>query len=61
MSKKVPSGRTLSTYDKYLPGYKTGSPKERPVVVLDLDKMLEIGLSLLIVFQLSATRTATSR
>ena len=35
-SGKVPQGRTLSTYDRYLPGgKKTGSKKERPVVVIE--------------------------
>lgn len=35
-SGKVPQGRTLSTYDNYLPGGKqTGSQKERPVVVIE--------------------------
>ena len=35
-SGKVPQGRTLSTHDNYLPGgKKTGSQKERPVVVIE--------------------------
>lgn len=35
-SGKIPQGRTLSTYDNYLSeGKKTGSRKERPVVVIE--------------------------
>lgn len=35
-SGKIPQGRTLSTYDNFLPGgKKTGSRKERPVVVIE--------------------------
>lgn len=35
-SGRVPQGRTLSTYDHYLPGgKKTGSKKKRPVVVIE--------------------------
>lgn len=55
MSKKVPSGRTLSTYDKYLPGYKTGSPKERPVVVIESNHKNELAVVPL------STRSGTRR
>ena len=42
-SGKVPQGRTLSTYDKYLPGgKKTGSQKKRPVVVIEANEKMTL-------------------
>ena len=42
---KVPQGRTLSTYDKYLPGGKnTGSEKKRPVVVIEANARNELAV-----------------
>ena len=42
---KVPQGRTLSTYDKYLPGGKnTGSEKKRPVVVIETNARNELAV-----------------
>lgn len=44
-SGKVPQGRTLSTYDKYLPGgKKTGSQKERPVVVIETNPKNDLAV-----------------
>ena len=44
-SGKVPKGRTLSTYDKYLPGgKKTGSDKKRPVVVIEANPENELAV-----------------
>ena len=44
-SGKVPKGRTLSTYDKYLPGgKKTGSDKKRPVVVIEANSENELAV-----------------
>ena len=44
-SGKVPKGRTLSTYDKYLPGgKKTGSDKKRPVVVIEANSENEVAV-----------------
>lgn len=41
----VPQGRTLSTYDKYLPGgQKTGSQKERPVVVIEANTKNDLAV-----------------
>lgn len=44
-SGKVPKGRTISTYDKYLPGgKKTGSDKKRPVVVIEANASNELAV-----------------
>ena len=44
-SGKVPKGRTLSTYDKYLSGgKKTGSDKKRPVVVIEANASNELAV-----------------
>lgn len=44
-SGKVPQGRTLSTYDKYLSGgKKTGSQKERPVVVIEANAKNDLAV-----------------
>lgn len=44
-SGKIPQGRTLSTYDKYLPGgKKTGSQKERPVVVIEANPKNDLAV-----------------
>ena len=44
-SGKVPKGRTLSTYDKYLlGGKKTGSDKKRPVVVIEANASNELAV-----------------
>ena len=41
----VPQGRTLSTYDKYLSGgQKTGSQKERPVVVIEANTKNDLAV-----------------
>ncbi len=45
VSGRVPQGRTLSTYDNYLgDGYKTGSRKERPVVVIEANKQNDLAV-----------------
>lgn len=42
---KVPQGRTLSTYDHYLGnGKKTGSKKERPVVVIETNDYNDLAV-----------------
>lgn len=42
---KVPQGRTLSTYDHYLgKGGKTGSKKERPVVVIETNDYNDLAV-----------------
>ena len=42
---KVPQGRTLSTYDRYLgKGGKTGSKKERPVVVIETNDYNDLAV-----------------
>ena len=42
---KVPQGRTLSTYDRYLgKGGKTGSKKERPVVVIEANDYNDLAV-----------------
>lgn len=42
---KVPQGRTLSTYDHYLGnGKKTGSKKERPVVVIEANENNDLAV-----------------
>ncbi len=42
---KVPQGRTLSTYDHYLGnGKKTGSEKERPVVVIEANENNDLAV-----------------
>lgn len=42
---KVPQGRTLSTYDHYLgKGGKTGSKKERPVVVIEANDYNDLAV-----------------
>lgn len=42
---KVPQGRTLSTYDQYLgKGGKTGSKKERPVVVIEANDYNDLAV-----------------
>ena len=42
---KVPQGRTLSTYDHYLgKGRKTGSKKERPVVVIEANDYNDLAV-----------------
>ena len=42
---KVPQGRTLSTYDHYLGnGKKTGSKKERPVVVIEANDYNDLAV-----------------
>lgn len=44
-SGKVSKGRTISTYDKYLPGgKKTGSEKKRPVVVIEANASNELAV-----------------
>lgn len=44
-SGKVPQGRTLSTYDRYLgKGGKTGSKKERPVVVIETNDYNDLAV-----------------
>ena len=44
-SGKVPKGRTISTYDKYLPGgKKTGSEKKRRVVVIEANASNELAV-----------------
>lgn len=40
----VPKGRTLSTYDNYLTGSKTGSKKERPLVVIESNTKEELAV-----------------
>ena len=42
--KKVPVGRTLSTYDMYLPGSETGSAKKRAVVVIEVNDDNELAV-----------------
>lgn len=44
-SGRVPKGRTLSTFDKFLKGgKKTNSTKERPVVVIEASKNNELAV-----------------
>lgn len=44
-SGRVPKGRTLSTFDKFLKGgKKTSSAKERPVVVIEASKNNELAV-----------------
>lgn len=44
-SGRVPKGRTLSTFDKFLKGgKKTNSEKERPVVVIEASKNNELAV-----------------
>lgn len=40
----VPKGRTISTYDNYLTGSKTGSKKERPLVVIESNTKEELAV-----------------
>ncbi len=42
--KRTPRGRTLSTYDHYLGRSKTGSKKERPVVVIEANAKNELAV-----------------
>lgn len=42
--KKVPQGRTLSTYDYYLGRKKTGSKKKRPVVVIESNNYNDLAV-----------------
>lgn len=42
--KKVPQGRTLSTYDFYLGRKKTASEKKRPVVVIESNTRDELAV-----------------
>ena len=43
MKKRVPLGRTLTTYDHYLPHKKSASKKKRPVVVVEVNKRNELA------------------
>lgn len=43
-SGKVPQGRTLTTHDNYLGSKKTGSDKERPVVVIEAKPNNELAV-----------------
>lgn len=54
---RVPQGRTMSTYDKYLSGGdKTGSKKVRPVVVIEANNRNELA-----VVPLSSNKTGKNR
>ena len=44
IAKKVPIGRTLTTYDHYLSHGKSTSKKKRPVVVIDTNKRNELAV-----------------
>ena len=43
-ARRVPLGRTLSTYDHYLGRCKTPSRKERPVVVIETNRRNELAV-----------------
>ena len=42
--KEVPQGRTLTTYDHFLGGKKTGSQKKRPVVVIETNDRNDLAV-----------------
>ena len=44
VKKKIPWGRTLSTFDHFLGRSKTGSTKKRPVVVIETNKRDELAV-----------------
>ena len=44
VKRKIPWGRTLSTHDHYLGRSKTGSKKERPVVVIETNNRDELAV-----------------
>ncbi len=43
-SGKVPQGRTLTTHDNYLGKKKSGSEKERPVVVIEANERNDLAV-----------------